>query len=150
MSKDVTEIYDVVPVFAVDESGKALITEEQYSWLCNYAVRKAERAQELEFYVDINSKKHVNLNEFLQKRYLPKYLGLHVVDAAIDYVETLENGSESFQNMIKIARNTIDELEQQNKRYREVIEETLQTMGVVDKQRYGKVLEGALEGESNE
>ena len=51
MSKDTTEVYDVVPVFAVDESGKALITEEQYSWLCNYAVRKAERVQELE---DVN------------------------------------------------------------------------------------------------
>lgn len=48
MSRDATEIYDVVPVFAVDETGKALITEEQYSWLCNYAVHKAERVQELE------------------------------------------------------------------------------------------------------
>src|SRR5699024_4382506 len=66
--------------------------------------------------------KHVNLNEFLQKRYLPNYLGLHVIDAVIDYVETLESGSESHQNMIKIARKTIDELEQQNKRYREALE----------------------------
>ena len=48
MRKNTTEIYDVVPVFAVDETGKALITEEQYSWLCNYAVRKAERVQELD------------------------------------------------------------------------------------------------------
>lgn len=47
MRKNTTEIYDVVPIFAVDENGKALITEEQYSWLCNYAMRMAERAQGL-------------------------------------------------------------------------------------------------------
>lgn len=33
----------------------------------------------------------------------------------------------------------------QNKRYREAIEETLQAMGVVDRQKYGKTLERALE-----
>ena len=35
----------------------------------------------------------------------------------------------------------------QNKRYREAIEETLQAMGMVDRQEYGKTLERVLEVE---
>ena len=49
------------------------------------------------------------------------------------YLETLERKLESC---------TI-----QNRRYREAIEETLQAMGMVDRQEYGKTLERVLEVE---
>jgi len=39
----------------------------------------------------------------------------------------------------------VDDLEKKNKRYRKTIEETLQAMGMVDRQKYGKTLEQALE-----
>lgn len=41
---------------------------------------------------------------------------------------------------------TILKLIAQNQRYREAIEETLQAMGMVDRQKYGKKLERALVG----
>jgi len=39
----------------------------------------------------------------------------------------------------------VSDLRDENKRYRKVIEETLQAMGMVDRQKYGKTLEQALE-----
>lgn len=63
--------------------------------------RLIERVQELEGYTERNSEKTIDLNLFLQERDIPEYLGLHVIDAVMGYVQ---------------------ELEKQNKRYREAID----------------------------
>lgn len=60
------------------------------------------------------------------------------------YHEAYEQGK--FDTNMKVWYE-IPKLEQQNKRYREAIEETLQAMGMVDRQKYGSKLEKALKGE---
>src|SRR5699024_9307932 len=80
-----------------------------------------QQVQELDVYVDINSKKHVNLNEFLQQRDVGKHLGKHVIDAVMGYVQELEEenkfGTEQMESLVK----NHNRLDTENKRYREAL-----------------------------
>ena len=69
-------------------------------------------------------------------------------------IRTRENGwvntytlTEDDFNFLVEKVELVEELEQQNEHYREAIEETLQAMGMVDRQKYGKTLERVLEVE---
>lgn len=77
-----------------------------------------ERMQELETYVEEHSKKSVELNLFLQKRNTSKYLGMHVIDSVMEYVQELENHNLKYFDMHGV-------LKQKNKRYRDAIQKAI-------------------------
>ena len=69
---------------------------------------------------------------------------LRDADRRVQELEVWRN--EVTQNVVE--RNSeYEKCREQNKRYREAIEETLQAMGMVDRQKYGSKLEKALKGE---
>lgn len=76
MSKErLEELLDDLP-YTIRHSG-------ELEPLKQFAREQAERIQELEIYVDENSKKHANLNVFLQERDTTSSLGKRVVDAVM-------------------------------------------------------------------
>lgn len=92
-----------------------------------YLIDQAERAQELEIYVDENTKKHAKLNVFLQERDTTLTLGMHVIDAVMKYVQELEHQNDvlndTLSDMPGIQKGYMKNIEKQNKRYREFINE---------------------------
>mgnify|MGYP001379948728 CR=1 FL=1 len=60
-----------------------------------------DQVQELEIHVDKNSKKHANLNVFLQERDTISTLGKHVVDAVMQYTQELERQNERYREAKK-------------------------------------------------
>ena len=85
------------------------LTEEDIEWLIEQAKRVQGLEKRIKKELEYVSKYNGKLNEFLQKRKLPpNTFGRHVVEVIMNYVE---------------------ELEQQNKRYREAIERALGESG---------------------
>lgn len=105
------------------------LLDEIFNAIEPFFIEQAERVQELEIYVDENSKKHANLNVFLQDRDTTSTLGMHVIDAVMKYAQELEvfmnKADESLVKSGKQIMKLTDEkaeLEYQNKRYREALE----------------------------
>lgn len=129
--------YDL-PMFAVDEQGYALITEEQYTFLYFYTQRLVEDLKELEGELSVYSvenrtlsKERESLQSCVQK--LEKRIYMMKEVAA-------QNNFEYHERLYEI-----DDLKEQNERYRKVIKETLAAFGVIEKQKYGRTLERSLE-----
>lgn len=117
------ELVKAAMIFAEEgyENGEFGFTRKQLIEALAEQVQELERKnKELEY----ASKYNRELNEFLQKRKLPpNTLGRHVVDVVMDYVEELEK---NLEYGAKVAVKTAEKLhyeQQQNKRYREVINE---------------------------
>jgi len=104
---------------------------EEVRELADYAREKAERVQKLE---EIKSEAIKQLdvaqrrNERLEKR-----------------AQELEEDNENLQTLSNINRKEHMRIHEQNKRYREAIENVLKEFGVVERLKYAAQLEKALE-----
>lgn len=81
-----------------------------------YVIQQAKKVPELEgeiqnlkVYRNESSKFHVDLNEFLQKRYkeipIKKFWGRHVVDVAMDYIQQLEEENQRHKETLEFYAN---------------------------------------------
>lgn len=88
------EKFNKLPIFAIDEKGKPLVTEKEYSWLYDYANQLQTKMQELEednknlqALSKINREEHMRIHE-QNKRYrelLEKTHRLAGIKKEIDY-----------------------------------------------------------------
>ncbi|MFD1385694.1 hypothetical protein ACFQ4Z_02700 [Oceanobacillus oncorhynchi subsp. oncorhynchi] len=77
---------------------------EAYELVNNYLSLQKE-IKDLKVYRNESSKYHVDLNEFLQKRYkeipIKKFWGRHVVDVAMDYIKQLEEENQRYKEALE-------------------------------------------------
>lgn len=83
-----------------NEAGHVRIIED-VAWL----IEQAKRVQELEVYVEENSKKAAKLNVFLQERDTTSTLGMHVIDAVMKYVQELEESKNRHRESLEVIFN---------------------------------------------
>ncbi len=85
------------------------ILEEMF----HFIEEQAKLMQDLEVFVDENSKKMIELNLFLQKKDTTKNLGMHVINAAMTYTEELEKQNKRYRDLFgKILNSEIDNAEE--------------------------------------
>lgn len=116
------EFTKALRVFATEgyTEGEFGFTRKQ---LIEYA---ADKIEESEIYIDENSKKNAVLNEFLQERNTTATLGMHVVDAVMQYVQELEDLAHLNAKKVQALTQQNDKNIKQNERYRKVMKEAVE------------------------
>lgn len=129
-----------------------LIEKDKHTLIKNLIARNRE-IENSKVYVNENSKKTGELNEFLQQRDAGKHLGKHVIDAVMGYVQELEEVNENLGYLVGKMHGEssfdIKKIMEENKRYRELLEKTHRLAGIKKEIDYDlwKMIDKALEGE---